>query len=301
MPLNVCPERSISESSRVEQPIEKIEYRHLPRQEEFAREFLFPHKPVVITGALAEWKALSKWSPAWFRQRFPARRLTIDNSEYTVAGFVDRVESSSPESPAPYLRNAVLSELFPELVDDIAPLPPYVFPNWLEGRAARLLESRVHGGTPELYIGGAGAKFPFLHFDSYHTHAFLMQVYGIKEYTAYSEAQTPFLYVKPAQYNASEITDIENPDLDRYPLFAKAKAMRFRLCAGEILFVPGGLWHTARMLTPSITISVNRANASNWGRLRADIVNHAPLPAKPLAATYLSVVALIHSIRDRSH
>jgi hypothetical protein len=53
-------------------------------------------------------------------------------------------------------------------------------------------------------------------------------------------------------------SDIDNPDLDKFPLFAKAVPMRFRLHPGEILFIPGGLWHTAKMLTPSI--SVNRAN-----------------------------------------
>ena len=281
--------------------IPPIAYRDLPSYDDFAHEFLFPHRPVIITGALSPWKALTTWTPAYFAQRFSDRRLSIDGREYTVAGFVQRVESSSPQSPAPYLRNLVLSQLFPELVEDISPLPQYVSPNWLEGRAARLLESRVHSGSPELYIGGRGGKFPFLHFDLYHTHAFLMQIYGVKEYTAFSEDQTPFLYVSPTQNNASSIPDIEHPDLQRYPLFARATPLRFLLRPGEMLFIPGGLWHTARMLTPSITISVNRANASNWVQLRADLVERAPLPVKPLAAAYLSALALVHSITDRIH
>lgn len=280
--------------------VPRITYRDLPSYEAFAHEFLFPHKPVIITGALSSWKALSTWTPAYFAQRFSGRRLSIDGREYTVADFIERVESSSAESPAPYLRNVVLSQLFPELVQDISPLPQYVFPNWLEGRAARLLESRVHSGSPELYIGGRGGKFPFLHFDLYYTHAFLMQIYGVKEYTAFSEDQTPFLYVKPTQNNASAIPDIEHPDLERYPLFAQATPLRFLLRPGEMLFVPGGLWHTARMLTPSITISVNRANSSNWARLRADLVRRAPLPAKPLVAAYLSALAILHSITGLS-
>jgi histone arginine demethylase JMJD6 len=280
--------------------IPRIGYSDLPSYEEFAHEFLFPHKPVIIIGALSHWKALSTWTPAYFAQRFSDRRLSIDGREYTVADFIERVESSSSESPAPYLRNVVLSQVFPELVEDISPLPQYVFPNWLEGRAARLLESRVHSGSPELYIGGRGGKFPFLHFDLFYTHAFLMQIYGTKEYSAFSEDQAPFLYVKPTQNNASAIPDIEHPDFERYPLFAQATPMRFLLRPGEMLFVPGGLWHTARMLTPCITVSVNRANASNWSRLRADLVRRAPFAAKPLAAAYLSGLALLHAISDRS-
>jgi hypothetical protein len=95
-----------------------------------------------------------------------------------------------------------------------------LFPNWLEGGLARVLRSRLHDGSPELYIGGSGAKFPFLHFDSYHTHAFLTQIYGTKEYTAFSEDQTPLLYVNPHQYNASQIPNIENPDIEN-PDFQK--------------------------------------------------------------------------------
>jgi histone arginine demethylase JMJD6 len=297
MAKQVHGEGSRSSSSAISVP--RIAYRDLPSYQEFAHEFLFPHKPVIITGALSHWKALSTWTPAYFAQRFSHRRVSIGGREYTMADFIERVESSSQESPAPYLTNVVLSQLFPELVDDVSPLPPYVFPNWLEGRAARLLESRVHSGSPELYIGGRGGKFPFLHFDLYYTHAFLMQIYGVKEYTAFSEDQTRFLYVKPTQHNASAIPDIEHPDLDRYPLFAQATPLRFLLRPGEMLFVPGGLWHTARMLTESITISVNRANASNWARLRSDFIRRAPLPAKPFAAAYLSALGFLYAIAHR--
>ena len=48
----------------------------------------------------------------------------------------------------------------------------------------------------ELYIGGAGATFPTLHFDNLHTHAFLMQLYGSKEYVFYSPDQAAWLYPK---------------------------------------------------------------------------------------------------------
>jgi hypothetical protein len=30
------------------------------------------------------------------------------------------------------------------------------------------------------------------------------------------------------------------------------------------LFVPAGWWHTARILTTSITVSINGVNAPNW-------------------------------------
>ncbi|HLZ92521.1 MAG TPA: cupin-like domain-containing protein [Candidatus Acidoferrum sp.] len=276
----------------------EIDHRYGISYQEFAHEYLFPGKPVIIGGAVDRWKAVGTWNPAFFKNNYGQLNLHIDGVHYTMADFIDRVESSSADSPAPYLRNEVIDRLLPELLADIDPLPRYFFPNWLDGKISRALRSRLHNGSPEIYIGGRGAKFPFLHFDSYHTHAFLAQIYGVKEYTTFTEDQTPFLYVNPRQYNASQVTDIENPDFDKFPLFAKATPVRFLLYPGEILFIPGGLWHTAKMLTPSISVSVNRANASNWATLTHDMWTNAPLHMKPLAAAYLTGIRAFHTLMD---
>jgi hypothetical protein len=273
-----------------------IDRRNQLPYEEFAREYLFPNKPIIISGALDGWRAFAQWTPEYFKSKYGGMKLAIDGADYTMAGFIDRVNSSTRENPAPYLRNAIIDQILPELLSDIEPLPCYFFPNWLDGALSHPLRSRLHNGSPELYIGGSGAKFPFLHFDSYHTHAFLAQVYGTKEYTAYSADQTSLLYVRPNQYNASQIPDVENPDFDKFPLFAKAVPMRFRLNPGEILFIPGGLWHTAKMLTPSISVSVNRANASNWAKLTHDMCTNAPLHMKPLAAVYLTGMRVVRTL-----
>jgi hypothetical protein len=61
-----------------------------------------------------------------------------------------------------------------------------------------------------------------------------------------------------------------HPDLDRFPLFAQAQGIRFKLSPGETLFVPAGWWHTARIVTTSITVSINGANAPNWKSFTRD-------------------------------
>ena len=274
----------------------EIDRRHKLPYEDFAHEYLFPNKPVILSGALEGWRAIATWTPQYLKHKYGSINLSIDGKKYSMADFIDSVNSSTPANPAPYLRNEIIEEFLPELLADIDPLPRYFFPNWLDGRLSGVLRSRLHNGSPELYIGGSGAKFPFLHFDSYHTHAFLTQIYGTKEYTAFSADQTPYIYVRPDQYNASQIPDIENPDLDKFPLFAKAVPMRFRLHPGEILFIPGGLWHTARMLTSSISISVNRANSSNWSKLTHDMCTHAPWHLKPVAAAYLTGMRVFHTL-----
>jgi histone arginine demethylase JMJD6 len=271
-----------------------IERRQRPSYAEFENEFLKPNQPVVISGALGAWKAMN-WTPDYFRKNFPEHPVSVDGQNYRMADFIDLVMNSSDEKPAPYLRNALFDRFMPELLPAVHPLPEYFSPNWLVGPLSQMLRSRLHGGSEELYIGGRGGKFPFLHYDTWHTHAFISQIYGTKEFTAFAPEQAPYLYVKEGRKNQS-LVDIESPDYEKFPLFAKAVPMRFRLEAGEILFIPGGWWHTAKMLTPSISVSVNRANASNWGDLTKDMCSGAPLAVRPIAAAYLTGMRVFRTL-----
>jgi hypothetical protein len=83
--------------------------------------------------------------------------------------------------------------------------------------------------------------------------------------------QTANVSPRPERRNVSQIPDIEDLDAEKFPLFTKATSIRFKLEPGEILFVPSGLGHTARILSPSITVSLNRANASNWSNVTHDV------------------------------
>src|SRR5438445_13120135 len=111
--------------------------RDLP-YEEFAREYLFPNKPVIVSGAIESWKAVDRWTPEYFKNQHGSVNLSIDGENYTMADFIDRVNSSTAENPAPYLRNAVIDQFLPELLADIEALPDYFSPNWLRRRPSHL-------------------------------------------------------------------------------------------------------------------------------------------------------------------
>src|SRR5215471_5295171 len=111
---------------------------------EFSERYLYPNRPVIVTDALREWNALSRWSPEFFRTEFGDMKFTINDAEYgqpeyatgthrefTMRQFIDGVMKSTEENPAPYFRNKIFYELFPSLKQDIEPLPQYIFPNWL--------------------------------------------------------------------------------------------------------------------------------------------------------------------------
>ncbi len=228
----------------------------------YVREYVLPLNPVIITDGLEHWVARKKWTLDFFKQQYGGIPLTIDGRELTMGTLIDEVNVSTPEHPAPYLRNHPVKELPEELQFDVRPMPQCVSPNWFDHR---LLKAWKDFTYVELYIGGTGARFPTLHYDGLHTHAFLMQLEGVKEYVAFPPSQSPLMYAgQGARENKSDVDNIEAPDMNRFPKFAGASGFRFRLFPGETLFVPAGWWHTARILSPSITVSINAANAANW-------------------------------------
>lgn len=250
--------------------IDRHEWSQLGRQR-YVREYIDPLKPVVITGALEHWPARSKWTLDFFLDHYGNLPLEVDGRHLSMAQLIAEVGTSTPHAPAPYLRNYPVKHLPGTLQADIAPMPSCTGPNWLDHP---LMTARASLTFLELYIGGEGARFPVLHYDGLHTHAFLMQIQGVKEYVGFAPDQTPYMYSRSGDVNVSEINDIENWDTNRFALFGNAKGIRFTLHPGETLFMPSGWWHTARILSPSITISINGANAANWSDFRKDFCRY---------------------------
>jgi histone arginine demethylase JMJD6 len=293
----------------------QIERRKNLSYEDFAREYLYALKPVIVTDVLQKWPAMKRWTPEFFGKEFAATRFRINEgeygqtnfdtdeaTEYTMAEFIGLVQKSTDEKPAPYFRNKILYEIFPSLRDDIEPLPEYLYPNWLSENYLVKRVSKVlnRGAAVELFIGGKGAAFPVLHYDGAANHAFLMQIYGRKEYIVYPPEQEPFLYPAPHKVNHSLINSLEKPDLKRFPLFANALPTTFFLEPGELLFVPSHWWHTAKIVSPSITISVNVLNQSNW----QELINHVSRQQRNVFVSvasriYLSGAGAWRSWRDR--
>ena len=236
----------------------------------FADEYANALKPVIVKGAIDHWGALGKWTPSFFREEHGDRTVIVDRATWKLGDLIGAIERSSIGAPAPYLRNDLLDKWPESVQQDIAPIPRCTEGNWLESKA---LEWLRHWRSPELYIGGAGAKFPVLHYDVFHLHAFLMQLYGEKEYLVYPPEQTQFMYRgEGVRENKSSVEDPENPDLEQFPDFAKARGSRFRLYPGETLFVPCGWWHTAKIISTSITTSLNGLTRRNWADFGKDLI-----------------------------
>lgn len=252
---------------------------------EFAREYLFANRPVVITDALKDWAAIGKWTPEFFKQKYGNLKWDLNGGSYDTAALADMIVRSTREKPAPYLHSIQFEDYFGEIMADISPTPSYLFPNWLE---SGLVPTGTVGHA--FYFGGTGGSFPVLHYDTQHTHAFLCQIYGEKEYICYSPDETDKMYPDPKKRNLSQV-DVWKPDPQRFPRFVEAKEIRFKLLPGELLFVPAGWWHTVQMLTPSITVSKCIVNASNWRDYVLDVCYRSGRVSKPMSVPVHAAMA----------
>jgi histone arginine demethylase JMJD6 len=274
----------------------EIERRANLSYEEFRDDYLYSHKPVIVTDALRNWRAVHRWSPDFFKQNFGDMKFGINDDlkkyvgpdketqgavDYTMGKFIDDVLASTDERPSYYFRNRIFYDVFPTLRDDVGPLPKYFFPNWLPDQYLLKSVGAVfnRGAALEIYIGGKGGSFPVLHYDGAGTYAFL--IYGQKQFVLYSPDQESYSYPSLEKQNLSMINRIDNPDLEKFPLFSRAEPTTFVLEPGELAFIPSHWWHTTKMLTPSISLSVNVVNESNWHELVDDVAmrRHNPIIA----------------------
>ena len=292
--------RRTSSSPQLVDRIDRHEWSTIGRAR-YIREYVLPLNPVIITGGFDHWPARKKWTLDFFKEQYGGLPLEAGGRSLSMATLIDEVKASTQERPAPYLRNHPVKNLPVELHRDVHPMPECTNPNWF---AQSWLKKWKDLTYIELYIGGTGAKFPMLHYDGMHTHAFLMQLEGVKEYIAFPPAQTPFMYAGDGgadDENKSAIDNIETPDLKRFPLFTQASGVRFNLHPGEALFVPAGWWHTARILSPSITVSINGANASNWKDFTHDFCRSywaAHKVKRAIGSVGLSLAGVVSSLAD---
>lgn len=206
--------------------------------------------PVILVGMTKRWKAIGKWTPRRFRERFeeqtyrafvdlrddgvPHRWLAADHARMmTMRDFVDLME----RSPKPcYLSQIPLGQ-FPKLADEIdfrAVAPP-----------------DQHETYTALWIG-SGNTNSGLHFDKLDN--YFVQAYGRKIALLASPDQTRFIY--PYRYNfAKSRVDPERPNLEDFPGLREVTLMEAVLEPGEMLFIPKLWWHYLRSLEPSISIN----------------------------------------------
>lgn len=227
-----------------------------PSLESFNTNYLLPLKPVILEGIIDHWPALNQhpWSIEYLRSVAGCRTVPVEvGSRYTdeewsqtlltCNEFIDRyILNKGGVKGLGYLAQHQLFDQIPELKEDIC-LPDYCC----------LGEGEEDDITVNAWFGPGGTVSP-LHQDPQQN--FLAQVVGSKYIRLYSPEDTDKLYPHQSQllHNTSQV-EVENPDIERFPEFAKAPFLECVLKPGDVLFIPVQHWHYVRALELSFSVS----------------------------------------------
>jgi hypothetical protein len=249
-----------------------VERRPMPPREVFYEHYFAANRPVILTDFCAGWPALSRWSPAYLRERFGeveveacaerSRDPDYDRNarqharRMPMAALVERVEAVRQSNDLYLVANnrAMDDTGLRGLLDDIDP------------PAALVDRSRdQERGTFSFWFGPAGTITP-LHHDG--TNILFSQIVGRKRFTLYPPHETRLL--EGAQGYYAGVSGVEIDPVDD-PRLAGVPAKVIDLAPGETLFLPVGWWHHVRSLEVSLSISClglyhpNRFNAYRPG------------------------------------
>ncbi len=273
-----------------------IDKRDSISRKEFIKDYVEISKPIILTQAAKSWKAMGKFTPQYFKEKYGDRKKTIKGVEYTFAELIDRIVVSTPQNPAPYPFNLNIELDIPELKEDITPELSF-------GKIDRinhpLVPRYMLRGTAlyEIFFGGNGSSFPYLHYDMLYMNTQITQVYGSKEFIFFPPEQCKYLYPKIDNPKLSPI-DVFNPDYEKYPLFREAQPLRVTLLEGETLFFPTRWWHSARIYEPCITIGRAQLNGVNWNLFLDDEFKVWKKRSRPLAYAMMGYGKLAGTLMD---
>lgn len=163
-----------------------------------------------------------------------------------VAGFGDRLpylaETALPLLDTEYLAQRVVSSLLPQ--------------GFVDSKTTVLDNHSVATVQLLWWIGPAGARSG-LHKDPYPLNV-LFILSGSKTVWLYPPSENGKLYPEEGIYDyGATVSQVDPfvPDLERFPLFASARAARVDLGPGDALYVPAGWYHYAQSETTSVSIT----------------------------------------------
>jgi len=243
-----------AEVARLSSRCGSIERKSNVSRQEFLENHYSANRPVVLVGAMRNWRALTAWTSEYLKAQCGHATVEVmtgrnADERYEInlqrhrenmlfADYVDLAANGGETNDYYLVANNHLfeNENFFPLLDDIEPLPEY-------------LNLNTWAGNTFFWYGPAGTVTP-LHHDV--GNIFMAQVRGCKRIRLISPDQTHLVYNDLGVYSA---VDCEAPDYDKFPLFRQVSQIELVLEPGEVLFLPVGWWHHVRALDESITVS----------------------------------------------
>jgi hypothetical protein len=237
--------------------------------QDFFHEYYKRKKPVILGGITRDWPAQKLWTFDYFRQHYGSTEVTcgrqFDKSvKMTVAQYLDyladysagRIQESH-RSPL-YLEGWYFRKQHPELNEHFRMPEVYANDLW-EKYFPQKWDPKASG----LLIGPRGT-FTKLHWDLMSTHSWNAQIVGSKRWVLVSHDQTDNTYLETRQgpgYVPG--TDVQNPDLAKYPKLANLRYLVGDVHPGETIFFPQRWFHEVTALEDSISLTHNYMSPNN--------------------------------------
>ncbi|KJE90613.1 hypothetical protein CAOG_001898 [Capsaspora owczarzaki ATCC 30864] len=141
------------------------------------------------------------------------------------------------------LAHGFFTRITPSLLPDIQSSEPMFYS-----------EEDIELGNQFLWISSAGVK-THTHFDQ-DMNAYA-QITGRKRFTFFPPSEHELMYMFPRihpMWHKSRV-DFDQPDLERFPLYRNAHALRADLEPGDLILIPPYTWHHVESLSASVSLS----------------------------------------------
>ncbi|XP_034015475.1 bifunctional peptidase and (3S)-lysyl hydroxylase JMJD7 [Thalassophryne amazonica] len=240
-----------------------------PHPLQFYRDWIGPNKPCIIRNAFNHWPALSRWTPAYLREKMGSKVISVavtpngyadavngdrfvmpEERQMSFSSVLDVIEGKVEKRGVFYIQKQCsnLLDNLPELMDDVE---PHVA--WMSA-ALGLMPDAVN------FWMGESSAVTSMHKDHYEN--LYCVISGEKTFILLPPTDRPFIpygLYQPAVYKQQDNSDFEiidqrdsekvpwipldplKPDFERYPLYRKARPLRCTVKAGEMLYLPS-LW-----------------------------------------------------------
>jgi len=245
-----------------------------PSRREFEERFLFPQRPVIISGAMEGWPARERWTNDYLTEKVGARTLrpwqkahllaprnvNSDTPPMTLAEYIDLLAGAAISDGQLYAAILPIRTALPELWPDVR------FPPFVDEDKYRQVN----------FWFGPGNNFTPLHYDA--NNNFLTQIRGRKQVILCPPREITRLYpfpfshtADPLSYGANHFSQVNvlSPDLTRFPAWAHADRALLELGPGDMLFIPVHWWHAVWGIEQNMSINY-------WWRARPAILLQHP-------------------------
>lgn len=226
---------------------------------DFEKNYLNTHKPLIIKNMSKTWPAFNKWSLDYMKsivgdqtiplydssKADPSKPINASAAEMKFEDYIELIKNT-PTDLRIFLFDPIKHA--PELLEDY--------------RAPKELMGGFLDSYPNLFFGGKGSV-TFLHYDIDLAHIFHTHFGGRKHVILFENKWKERLYQIPYATYALEDYDVEKPDFNKFPALKGVKGIEAFLEHGDTLFMPTGYWHWMKYLDGSFSISL-RAWDKSW-------------------------------------